>query len=72
MTRQQVEDALQIAVDVTIPDLPRALGSAESLGDPAAATRGGFRTGIIDLAREVSFTRIEEPKLKRRWFGGAK
>jgi pilus assembly protein CpaE len=72
MTRKQVEEALQLTVDVAIPDLPRILGAAESLGDPAAAPRSGFRTGIVDLAREVSFVRVMEPVPKRRWWKRAK
>ncbi len=65
LTRHQVEDALHMAVDVAIPDLPRPLGLAESLGDPAVKTRGSFRTGIMELAREVSYAPATQPS--RRW-----
>ena len=65
LTRHQVEDALRMAVDVAIPDLPRPLGVAESLGEPAVKTRGSFRTGIMELAREVSYAPATEGK--RRW-----
>ena len=65
LTRHQVEEALRMAVDVAIPDLPRPLGLAESLGEPAVKVRGSFRTGIMELAREVSYAPATEGK--RRW-----
>jgi pilus assembly protein CpaE len=58
LTRRQIEDALKMKVDVAIPDLPRQLGEAATLGEPAAAKHGGFRTGLLDLAREVAFVRL--------------
>lgn len=67
MTRRQVEQALQMTVDVAVPDLPRALGAAESLGEPAAAARTGFRTAIVDLASEMSSVRVAAPE-RRQWF----
>ncbi len=65
LTKRQVEDALNLTVDVTIPDLPRVLGAAENLGEPAAKQRGGFRTGIFDLAREVAFASSASSAKKR-------
>jgi len=64
LTRKQVEDALGMTVDVAIPDLPRQVVDSETLGTPAAATRGGFRTGIESLAAEVAFVRLIA---LRRW-----
>ena len=58
LTRRQVEDALQLKVDLVIPDLPRLLGTAATLGEPAVARAGAFRTAINDLARQVAFTHL--------------
>ncbi|WP_428487439.1 AAA family ATPase [Rhodopila sp.] len=54
MTRRQVEAALQHKVDVVIPYLPRVVNQAATMGTPAAASHGGFRTGIGDLAQQVA------------------
>lgn len=58
LTRRQVEDALQVKVDLVIPELPRLLGTAATLGEPAVARAGAFRTAINDLARQVAFTHL--------------
>lgn len=77
LTRRQVEDALKMKVDVTIPDLPRQVGTAATLGEPAMASSGGFRSGIQEIARQVASVRLldaappsgETPKQgpARRW-----
>jgi pilus assembly protein CpaE len=56
LTRRQVEEALKLKIDIAIPDLPRQLNNAASLGEPAVARGGAFRTAIVDLARQVAFT----------------
>jgi pilus assembly protein CpaE len=58
LTRRQVEDALKMKVDVAIPDLPRQVGTAATMGEPAVVTSSGFRSGIIELARQVAFVRM--------------
>lgn len=58
LTRRQVEDALKMKVDVAIPDLPRQVGNAATLGEPAMASSSGFRAGILELARQVAFVRL--------------
>ncbi len=55
LTRRQVEDALKMKVDVAIPDLPRQLGNAATLGEPAIATSNGFRAGVNEISRQVAF-----------------
>jgi len=55
LTRRQVEDALKMKVDIAIPDLPRQVGNAATLGEPAMATSSGFRAGVLELARQVAF-----------------
>ena len=58
LTRRQVEEALKMKVDVVIPDLPRQVGSAATLGEPAMASSSGFRNGILELARQVAWSRL--------------
>ncbi|MBW4022431.1 MAG: histidine kinase [Proteobacteria bacterium] len=53
LKRAQVEDALKAKVDVVIPDLPRQIGNAVTMGDLGAAQTGAFRHAIQDLARQV-------------------
>jgi pilus assembly protein CpaE len=55
LNRRQVEDALKMKVDVAIPDLPKLIGNAATLGEPAITKNGGFRTGMLELARQVAF-----------------
>jgi len=45
-------------VDVAIPDLPRQVGNAATLGEPAMASSGGLRTGILELTRQVGGQRL--------------
>ncbi len=63
LTRAQVEQALNVKVDVAIPDQPRYVGQAASMGQPEAAMRGALREGITSLAREVAFVRLLESSL---------
>jgi pilus assembly protein CpaE len=58
LNRRQVEEALRMKVDVAVPDLPRLMSSAATMGEPAVSARGAFRTAIVDLARQVAFTRL--------------
>lgn len=64
LSRRQIEEALRMKVDVAIPDLPRLVGNAATLGQPAIARGGGaFRAAIGDLARQVGFTRLLDSDL---------
>jgi pilus assembly protein CpaE len=69
MSRAAVEKALQIKIDVCIPDLPRQVCLAERLGEPAARQHGAFRNAIIELTREVAFgSAVAAPRRFRlRW-----
>jgi pilus assembly protein CpaE len=81
LNRRQLEDALKMPPDVVIPDVPKVVGHAASMGEPAMQIRGGFRGGILQLAREVAFVRLldigaasaaaaaAKPGLLRRLFG---
>ena len=55
LTRRQVEDALAVKVDVAIPDQPRPIAAAATMGELAMTSRGGFRNGILELAGHVAF-----------------
>lgn len=55
LQRRQVEDALKTKADVVIPDLPRQVGAAATMGEPAITTSSGFRAGIHEIARQVAF-----------------
>lgn len=54
LTRHQVEDALAVKVDVTVPDQPRQLTAAAAMGELAIKSRGGIRNSILELARNVA------------------
>jgi pilus assembly protein CpaE len=53
LTRRQVEDALKMPVDVMIPDLPKFVENAASMGEPAALHRR-FYSGITALAGQAA------------------
>ena len=58
LSRDQVEDALKMKVDVAVPYLPRQVGMAATLGEAAMTARSAFRTGVLNLAREIAFVRV--------------
>ena len=55
LTRAQIEEALEFKVDLIIQYQPRQVGQAATMGAAACVTKGGFRSGIQALAREVAF-----------------
>jgi pilus assembly protein CpaE len=73
LTSQQIEKMLGFKPDITIPDQPRDIESAATLGTPAVTTRGPFRNAILDLARDVGMAdaRSATPVVvkPRRFFG---
>jgi pilus assembly protein CpaE len=58
LSRKQVEEALKMKVDVAIPDLPRQVGNAATLGEPVMVSSSGFRNGVIDIVRQVASVRL--------------
>jgi pilus assembly protein CpaE len=58
LNRRQLEEGLKMRPDVIIPDLPKVVGHAASMGEAAVAVRGGFRDAMLLLAREVAFVRL--------------
>jgi pilus assembly protein CpaE len=73
LSSQQIEKMLGFKPDITIPDQPRDIESAATLGTPAVTTRGPFRNAILDLARDVGMAdaRSAAPQIvkPRRFFG---
>jgi pilus assembly protein CpaE len=55
LTRRQVEEALAAKVDVVVPDQPRQVAAAATMGELAMTGKSGFRSGILELARHVAF-----------------
>ena len=60
LTKRQFDEALKTKVDVIIPDLPKLVGQAATLGQPAAAQRGPFQAAIKDLSMQVGGSRLLE------------
>jgi pilus assembly protein CpaE len=58
LSRKQVEEALKMKVDVSIPDLPRQVGNAATLGEPVMVSSAGFRSGVVDIMRQVASIRL--------------
>jgi pilus assembly protein CpaE len=55
LSRWQIEDTLKIKVDVAIQDLPRQVGQAATMGEPAVVSSPGFRIAIVELAKPIGF-----------------
>jgi len=70
LSREQVKQALGEEPDLLIPWLPKLVGPAGDLGEPAAGKRGAFRDAVERLSHEVASTgaRGAAPGLLRRWF----
>ena len=58
LNRRQFEDGLKMRPDVVIPDLPKVVGNAANMGEPAVACAAGSAPAILQLAREVAFVRL--------------
>jgi hypothetical protein len=77
LTRRKVEEALKTKVDIVIPDLPRVVEAAATIGEAVTTHRNGFRRGIVELARLTASVRLldaakserepERTETKRRW-----
>ena len=53
LSQQQIEDALKMKVDIAIPDLPKYVENAASIGEPAALN-ARFNKGITALAAQAA------------------
>lgn len=65
LTATQIHHALGMHPDVVVPDLPRPVEAAASLGKPATATVKGLGRGIAQLANEIVGTGHQPAS--RRW-----
>lgn len=70
LKRAQVEEALKTKLDIVIPDLPRQIGNAVTMGDLGAAQTGSFRTAIQELARQVGAVDSTTRRALKPRFGG--
>lgn len=74
LKRAQLEDALRAKFDIVIPDMPRQVGTAVTMGEIGTAQTGGFRTAITELARIAGVAETEAHRAARgglaRLFGG--
>ena len=55
LSRKQIEEALELKIHITIPDMPKQLNESASFGEPAVTNKGPFRQAVLDLAREIGF-----------------
>jgi pilus assembly protein CpaE len=77
LTRRKVEEALKMKIDVAMPDLPRSMQMAATMGEAAVGSRNGFARGIVELARQTAFVRLldapkavreaAKPQSRQRW-----
>jgi pilus assembly protein CpaE len=58
LNRRQLEEGLKMKPDIVIPNMPKVVGHAANMGEAAMAERGGFRSGMLALAREVAFVQL--------------
>lgn len=68
----QVRQALGLEPDIILPDLPRQVEAAATLGKPAAATVSGLARGIAQLAHEVAGVGDRVANKRWRLFGRGK
>lgn len=69
LNQRELTQALAQDIDVVIPDLPRVVEEAATLGKPAAAASTAFRSGIARLAEEGGAVRAAQAGARGRLFG---
>ncbi|MCB4820815.1 AAA family ATPase [Roseicella aerolata] len=67
LSSRQVAEALKLEPDITLPDLPKRLEEAATLGQPAASSGGPVREAIAALARAAGGVGAEAMP-RRGWF----
>ena len=55
LARKQIEEALNVKIDIIVPDMPRMLGEANHHGEPMLRQHGPLQQSIAALAREIGF-----------------
>ncbi len=73
LPRKRIEEALKTKVDIVVPDLPRQVEAAATMGEAVSARRNGMRAGIVELARLTGAARLldgarpsDQPVVARR------
>jgi pilus assembly protein CpaE len=62
---KQILNALDVAPEVIIPWMPKQIGTAATLGEPAARKHGKFQDAMGTLMREIIATREHSPAKAR-------
>jgi pilus assembly protein CpaE len=60
LPRRRIEEALKAKIDIAIPDLPRAVENAATMGEAIASHRNPFRRAMTELAAQAAFMRLLE------------
>ncbi len=75
LSQEQVEHTLDLKVEVVIPDMPRLVENAASIGQASADGRNPFSRAIAELARQTAYVRVLDSPLamagqqaKRPWW----
>jgi pilus assembly protein CpaE len=69
LTRAQIEEALGLKADIVIPDLPRPVAQAVTMGTPLIGRSRKFAAGIRAIAGQVGApAHAEAPGRRRRWW----
>jgi pilus assembly protein CpaE len=58
LNQRELQEGLKMRPDIVIPDMPKVVGHAASMGEAAVMVPGKFRTAMLLLAREVAFVRL--------------
>jgi pilus assembly protein CpaE len=72
LKRAQVQEALRVPIDIVIPDLPRQVSAAVTLGEPAGMRSATFKSAIVELARQVGPLRLSEAPAAASAKGGSR
>ena len=72
LTKKQIEHALGVKPDIVVPDLPKPIEAAASLGKPAAAKATALSRAIAQLAHEIAGAGDRPAPRRWRLFGRGK
>ncbi len=72
LTKAQIEHALGVKPDIVVPDLPKPIEAAASLGKPAAAKVTALSRAIAQLAQEIAGAGDRPSPRRWRLFGRGK
>ncbi len=55
LTRKQIEEALQVKIDIVVPDMPKLLGETAQHGEPMLRQHAALQQIIKAVSREIGF-----------------